>query len=276
LTDHPDVVSLGDTYPSNRFDQVCGCGAYVSQCPFWKQVGERVGAERYRDFPHLLPNYPAILSGRWDRLLYNMLSPRLLRRLIPKSLRDGFAQDFEAFAAAVHENAGRPEASVYVDGVKSISRVYALAASGVRVDGVIHLQRDPGDYIQSTMKQEGRSWRVFLTRLLSWRMFHNRARRIGEEEVPYFSLTYEGLADRPDETLRDLFAFLGASPMSVRDLVGQSKDAPWHFMGNASLFHFDGNIRRSRHEQSPAERRMVRLLAGPYPKQALHWLRDST
>lgn len=149
---------------------------------------------------------------------------------------------------------------MYVDGVKSISRVYALAACGVRLDGVIHLQRDPGDYVQSCMKQGVRSWRVLIARSLGWRMFHNRARRTSKE-LPYFSLTYEELADRPDETLRRLFVFLGVSPMSVRDL-NRRKHEMWHFMGNASLFHFDGNLRRSRHDQSTSERRVVHLLTG--------------
>lgn len=269
LNDHPDVVSLGDTYPSNRFDQVCGCGEYVSHCPFWNAVAERVGAERYRKHPHLLPDYPRIAGGRLDRVLYSSLGPRILGRIIPRSARETFARDFEAFESAVHQHVGRPQARVFVDGVKSISRVYALMAAGVRVDGVIHLHRDPGDYIKSTMKQKGRSWRVFFPRMVAYRLFHRLARRTAAW-APRLSVTYEGLAERPDETMSALFQFLGVPPKTIRELISQELEQPWHFMGNASLFHFDGTIRRSRHELTLPERRIVRLLAGRYDPQQPH------
>ncbi|MEX0382540.1 hypothetical protein V6X02_04295 [Spiribacter sp. 1M153] len=269
LNDHPEVVSLGDTYPSNRIDQVCGCGRCVSECPFWAAVSDAVDAERYRDHPHLLPDYPRTIGDRVDRVLYNGLGPKVLQRVIPACARAGFARDFEAFEAAVREHSGRPEATVFVDGVKSISRVYALMASGLRVDGVIHLYRGPGDYIKSTMKQKGPSWRVFLSRMAKYRLFHRLARRTAEH-VPYMSLTYEGLADSPEETLKALFGFLGVGPRSVAELVAEKKEQPWHFMGNASLFHFDGTIRLSRHELTPRERLMVRLLGGRYDPERLH------
>ena len=269
LNDHPEVVSLGDTYPSNRFDQVCGCGAYVSECPFSQQVSERVGAERYRDQPHLLPDYPRIAGSRVDRLFYNGLTPRALQNIMPATAREIFAQDFEAFETAVHDNAGRPEATVFVDAVKSISRVYALVAAGVRVDGVIHLYRDPGDYIGSTMKQKGHTWRVFLRRLLPYRLFHRLVRRIGRY-VPYLAVTYEGLAEDPDGTMQGLFEFVQVPHISLQELASQGGWSPWHFMGNASLFHFNGTIRRSRHELSARERRLVRLLGGDYDVERLH------
>lgn len=273
LNDHPEVVSLGDTYPSNRIDQVCGCGRCVSECPFWTAVAEAVGAERYRDYPHLLPDYPYIISGRLDRVLCNVLGPNALRRVMPASARATFSRDFEAFESAVKEYSGRPKATVFVDGVKSISRVYALMASGLRVDGVIHLHRGPGDYIKSTMKQKGPSWRVFLSRVGQYRLFHRLARRTAGH-VPYISLTYEGLADSPDRTLKALLGFVGVEPRSVAELVAEKTEQPWHFMGNASLFDFDGTIRPSRHELTPRERRTVRLLAGRYEAKRLHLRRE--
>lgn len=269
LNDHPEIISLGDTYPSNRIDQVGGCGAYVSECPFWISVAKAVNAERYRDHPHLLPDYPRIAGDRFDRVLYNGFGPNTLRRIIPASARATFARDFEAFEAVVQEHSGRPEATVFVDAVKSISRVYALMASGVQVDGVIHLYRGPGDYIKSTMKQKGHSLRVFLPRMVKYRLFHKLAGRAAGH-VPYISLTYEGLAESPEETLKALFGFVGVEPRSVSELVSEKREQPWHFMGNASLFHFDGTIRPSRHVRTPRERWMVRLLGGRYDPKRLH------
>lgn len=269
LNDHSEIMSLGDTYPSSQFDQVCGCGEYVSRCPFWQQVGRDVGVERYRDHPHWLPDYPAILGGGKDRLLYNMLSPHSLGKVIQKDRQKSFVDDFTAFTRAVHAYGGRPDARIFVDGVKSISRVFALAACGVAIDGVIHLQRNPRDYIQSTMKQNGYSHLAFVRRLVNYRLFHNRARRIGRE-FPYLSVTYEGLAEAPETALYRLFRFLGVEPLPLSELVAEGQKRPWHFMGNASLFHFDGTIRRSWHDISPKEKRWVRLIAGKYESSNLH------
>lgn len=271
LNDHAEVMSLGDTYPSNRIDQICGCGRRVNDCPFWQRVGAATKVERFRSHPHWLPNYPRILGGRKDHLLYNTLSPRQLNSVIPGVRQEAFVADFTAFTQAVYTFGRRPDARVFVDGVKSISRVFALAACGVPIDGVIHLRRNPGDYIQSTIKQHGFSRQNFVRELVNYRLFHNRAYRIGRE-LPYLSLTYEGLAEEPDASLDRLFRFLGVEPRPLSALVAESQQHPWHFMGNASLFNFDGTIRPSRHAQTRTERAVTRALAGSYDANSLRFL----
>lgn len=269
LNDHPEVVSLGDTYPSNRMDQLCGCGKRVSVCPFWQEIAAAVHVDRYKDYPHWLPDYPAITGSRADQLMYNTLPPSALARLIPDERRSAFATDFANFTHGVQVNCGSENPRIFVDGVKSVARVAALAASGIRVDGVIHLQRDPGDYVQSAMKQHGYRRASFVRRLLKYRLFHNRARRIGDT-VPYFSVTYEGLSEWPEETLNGIFRFLGVEPRPLMELVNEGKHRPWHFMGNASLFGFDGRIRASRHQQTSGQSMLTRLLAGRYHFKELH------
>ncbi|WBA17149.1 hypothetical protein [Salinivibrio kushneri] len=269
LNDHPEVVSLGDTYPSNLFDQTCGCGKLVSQCQFWKVVSDDVGADRYRSYPHLLPDYPPVFGGKVDRVLYNGLRPKRLARLMPTDSRENFAKDFGIFEESVFRNAGQPNARVFVDGVKSISRVYALIAAGVRVDGVIHLQRDPSDFIKSTTKQQGKTWSMFFSRLLTYRLFHKLARRTAGW-VPYRSVTYEGLAADPNGTLEDLFRFVGVDTCTIDELISQQSQPPWHFMGNASLFYFDGTIRRSQHKISKWEQSLVRFIGGKYDMKKKH------
>jgi len=194
-----------------------------------------------------------------------------LRRLIPRVRKLRFKNDFDRFVGAVYQQVDGESNAVYVDGVKSISRVYALLAAGVCIDGVIHIQRDPGDYIKSTMKQSGYSRRVFMKMLLSWRLYHNLARKIGTT-LHYLSVTYEGLEEDPESTLNALFDFLEVPAMPLSELMNQDPTRPWHFMGNSSLFQFDGKIKRSRHSLSTNERKMVRLLAGDYDWNAHHLL----
>lgn len=266
---HPKVVSLGDTYPSNRSGEVCGCGERVNQCPFWQRVAAVIGSERYRSHPHWLPYYPAILGGDKDRLLYNLLSLRALGKMIPGDRQESFVTDFTAFTKAVHAYGGRPEARIFVDGVKSISRVRALAACGVPIAGVIHLHRNPGDYIQSAMKNHGYNRLAFVRKLANYRLFHNRARRL-DREFPYLCVNYEDLAKEPDATLHRVFQFIGVEPLSLSELIAEGRQRPWHYLGNASLFHFDGTIHPRSHTQTPLERLVTRLIAGPYDARHLH------
>ena len=260
LNAHPEIVALGDTYPSNRFDQICGCGSRVSKCGFWQFVRDRVGADRYLDGPCLLPRYPRIFGGRTDTFLYTCGSSGQLRRLASQKALDGFRTDFRNFVEAVYDLQERNRASVYVDGVKSISRVRALLVAGEHVDGVIHLVRDPGDFVKSSMKQNGSTLGVLLRSAIAWRLYHNRAATF-KKDIPYIKVNYESLAEKPEETMAELFRFLGVAVKSVGELIADFEE-PWHFMGNASLLRFDGRIWRSRHQLGPLEKRVIRAITG--------------
>lgn len=74
-------------------------------------------------------------------------------------------------------------------------------------------------------------------------------------------MSYEGLADDIDGELARLFAYLDVTPMSLAELR-EYFVKEWHFMGNASLFKFDGVIRRSAHKMPARYRRWVQALSG--------------
>ena len=260
LNGHPRVVCLVDTYPSNRFDQICGCGVPVSECGFWQTVKQRLRADRYLDQPVMLPAYPRIFGGSVDRYLYNTLRPTVTGRLVARPDARRFVEEYATFLECVHAQYKEREPEVFVDGCKSIARVAAFLASGARVDGVIHLTRDAGDSAKSTMKQVSGGMPTLVRSAIGWRLYHGRARRL-RRYAPYLPISYEELTDRTDETLEKLFEFMDVEPMRAAALL-QDQDVPWHFMGNVSLFGFDGRIARRRYELSRTERRLVRLLAG--------------
>lgn len=267
LNGHPSVVGLADTYPSNSFDQICGCGVPVSECSFWQNVKKRLRTDRYLHLPVMLPAYPKIIGGKVDRYLYNVLSPRFAHRLIARRHARQFVEDFRIFTECVHAEYkdGNPE--VFVDGCKSIARVIALLASGARVDGVIHLMRNAGDSAKSMVKQEGGGIPNLIRSSFGWRLYHGRAGRL-RRYVPYLPISYRELTECTDETLNKIFRFLGVEPVGKDELVRENK-VLWHFMGNVSMFEFDGEIARRRHELDPVERCLVRLFAG----RGMHGLR---
>lgn len=172
----------------------------------------------------------------------------------------GFRSDYEVFLAAVHLHTAQP-GRIFVDGLKFNSHVASLVAAGFPVDGVIHLHRDPVDFVASSMRNTGRDgWSGVMEHALRYRLYHARARQVSRD-LPTLNISYEGLADDVDEELARLFNFIGVSPMTVAELrehFGQE----WHFMGNASLFSFDGVIKRNRYSGSSAFQAVIRALAG--------------
>jgi len=260
LNAHSEVVSLGDTYPSNNFDQICGCGIPVSKCSFWQTIQTKVHSERYLGEPNLLPSYPPIMARSIDRYLYNLLPSKVLARLISAGGQSTFAVDYERFLATVYELCDHQSPAVFVDGVKSVARVLALIACGQPVSGVLHLTRNPQDFVKSSMKRLGGSAGILGKSAVAWRLYHRRARKL-KRLVPYMSISYESLAQETDATLENVFRFLGVRHSSFSE-IQTNLSARWHFMGNARLFEFDGRIRPSHHETTRFERLVIRGLAG--------------
>lgn len=261
---HPDLTALGDTYPSNAFDQICGCGEYVSACPFWQAVKVDVDTERYPGTRVILPQYPGDRGGRLGRLGFSdftsfWATPGVLRRTRGRDLA-GFRDDYETFLAAVHRHTVAP-GRIFIDGLKFNSRVTALIAAGFPVGGVIHLHRDPVDFASSSIRNTDKGgWRGVIEHALRYRLYHLRARQVGQD-AQYLPVHYESLADDIDGELARLFRFLGVVPMTVAELRTYFKQQ-WHFMGNSSLFDFDGVIRRSEHRLGPNWDRWIEHIAG--------------
>lgn len=267
---HPEATSLGDTYPSNRYDQLCGCGARVSDCHFWQDVKERVGAYRHRDAPEMLPRYPRERGGRLGRVAFSdfasfWATPRNLRLLYSRKALSAYRADYRAFLRAVHEHTAHP-GHVFVDGVKFVSRVSALQAAGLRVDGIVHLYRDAGDFVASSERRTGRGGLAGAAEhALRYRLYHARARQAARK-VPQLEMTYEALADDADRQLARLFSFMGVAPLTVAELRRHLSET-WHFMGNASLLAFDGTIERREHALGGVESALVRAVARGAPER---------
>lgn len=261
---HPELSALGDTYPANAFDQLCGCGELVSQCGFWRAIKADVGSERYPHTRLMLPQYPSDRGGRLGRFAFSdflsfWASPSVLRR-VQRTALPAFREDYEAFLAAVYRHTREP-GRLFVDGLKFNSRVSALVAAGFRIGGVIHLYRDPVDFVASSMRNTRRSgWRGVIEHSLRFRLYHARARQV-ERSLAHIRVHYEALADDIDGQLERLFEFLGVNVMTLAQLQTRF-DREWHFMGNRSLFRFDGVIERSHHDVARTQRQAIQMLTG--------------
>lgn len=198
---HPQLTALGDTYPSNAFDQVCGCGEHVSACTFWRAVKSDIGVECSTGTRLMLPQYPGDKGGVVGRFAFSdftsfWATPAVLRRARAHQLL-GFREDYEDFLAAVYRHTPNP-GRIFVDGLKYNSRVAALIAADFPVAGVIHLYRDPVDFVCSSIRNTGKGgWRGAVQHALRYRLYHARVRQVGRD-VPCLPMHYESLADNVD------------------------------------------------------------------------------
>ena len=264
LNAHPEVSSLGDTYPSNAFDQTCGCGALVSECGFWTSVKSAIGPHYSAISPAWLPFWPGQTRNIANRIRFSDYIFR--KRLCPENANNYFAAEdlqelragYEAFLTGVHQHM---PADVFVDGVKSIARLSCLLAAGTQIGGVIHIRRSANDFVGSAMRNTGRAGLIGAAEhTLRWRNYHQKVREFARF-VPVLDISYEDLAHDPDAVLGRLFDFLGCAPMT-REGLRPGLHQTWHFMGNISLSKFDGSIRASNHRLPALQRRVVQLLGG--------------
>ena len=264
LNAHPDISALGDTYPSNAFDQTCGCGAKVSACQFWQETRRRLPDHYSPDSPAWLPFWPGQSKNIAQRLRFSDYLFR--RRLNPNNADKYFSTlqlehlraGHEAFLEAVFE---QMPARIYVDGVKSIARLSCLVASGTQIDGIIHIIRNPNDFLASAMRNTGRKGALgAIEHALRWRNYHSKVGDISQH-IPRHSMHYETLAKDTDTTLHDLFRFLGCPTHTVQSLQSGLQQE-WHFMGNFSVTKFDGAISPSTHRLPAIQKSIVNCFAG--------------
>ena len=196
----------------------------------------------------------------WSDFVSLWATPKRVTRVCDEHTLASYCHDFESFVRAVYAHTTAP-GRVFVDGVKFISRVSSLAAGGVSIDGIIHLYRDPIDFVASSMRNTKKSGLLGLVEhSLRYRLYHRSASLLCNR-VQHINVHYEQLALSIDTQLDRIFGFLEVEPMTL-DRLREYMCRDWHFMGNSSLFQFDGVIRPSKHIVKPARSWAISVLAG--------------
>jgi len=242
LNAHPEVISLGDTYPAKTKGEVCGCKKYVFECDYWKNITQNLDLQE-DGLSHILPSYPKMIKNTFLRRVYNMSSIgiiRLVNSCFSSQESKKFCKNLHDFTASVYKQHLDEAPSVFVDGVKSIGRVKTLIAGGFSVNGIIHFVRNPHDFSKSAIKSRSlpNSFKNYVQGLLTWRYYHSLTRKL-EKKVPLLHISYEDLVKNPDIAMQKIFSFMNIEERSF-DKLRESLDQPWHFLGNSTLFDFKG------------------------------------
>lgn len=213
LNQHPAILSLGTGNPHAEGDDSCSCGAETQDCPFWSEIREAVPITMGEESPfvRLFPESPFIstresvnrLSGAALALAADKITPLSWRLAYEPAAR--FNAIYAAFFSRARELAPH---RVYVDAEMSVMKFMTLKSMGFNVRGVIHMVRDPRA-CAADMQQEDPSCSAAQA-AASWAAGHNRIRKMRTlfRSVPFLTVRYEDLAEKPAETLQNVTGFL--------------------------------------------------------------------
>lgn len=205
-----EVVHLWDR--AVRDDELCGCGAAFSACPFWSAVGKRA----FGGWEHV--DRGALVAARYDvvrtRHVPALLATSPSRRW--RERRDLLRGDLAGVLAAARTESG---ARLLVDSSKMPA--YAALLTGADVDlRCVEVVRDPRGVAHSLRKQVQRPevtegvdlmHRTGVAESALWwsafDMVTTALRRLGG--VPFTTVRYEDFVADPGGTVRDVLAFAG-------------------------------------------------------------------
>lgn len=219
---HPDVVSVGEaTGPyelvEDQRSYPCSCGATLSECEFWKRVGEAMKARGFDFGPNRWDTAFRVSEGRVGYQLLN----QPLRSNSLDAMRDALVLRRPAWRARLEHLARRNEA--LIDSALEVSgkRVFFDASKGAAraryfhrltdVDlKVVQLVRDPLGFV-SSWTHRGNS---LLSGVRYWMRTVGHARRLAAllPEDRFLRVRYEDVCRDMDGELTRLATFAGVAP----------------------------------------------------------------
>jgi hypothetical protein len=274
---HPQIATVGElSGPDPKIapdEQMCSCGVRLKQCPFWKQIEEKVHA-RGIDFQISQQN-------KRFRITQSKLLHHLLTRPLPISVAEAarnrlfhlppLAERLQKFLSmnevVMRSICEHKNADVFLDTSKDIDRLQLLALSHQLEIAVIHLVRDGRGQVCSKIRRgtplpKAARWLVQFDSLAS-----QLAVKVGKTH--FMRLRYEDLCQQPVRELDRIANFIGIERFSL----SVDPDAPQpvlHILGNPMKWRGITTIEidnRWQQELSPGELQLFERIAGHRNRQ---------
>ena len=269
LNAHPDVVHLGDTNPTTRFDQDCSCGRTVGTCPFWVELRAQLSLGDLSTASNWLPKVPPFTtSPRVNAALAKgfTLADRLSGRQLDRRVSQRVAWYRDAYQRLMTFTKDATGARVFVDGEKMVDKAVLLASASPGSTRLIHLTRDPRGYVASHLRR-GRGDMLSWAR--DWRRYHERVRLgrwlLGGQDT--LTLRYEDLAEDTQGSMDRVFRYLRVTPLDLEQPLQSPGER--HVIGNRMVRTFDGRVRideRWRDELSEADANAILRESGHFAR----------
>jgi hypothetical protein len=240
LDAHPEIACVGETAVKPRIRRrgdaagaVCSCGAKVQDCPFWTTVFRKVQAQGLTFSATEWTNDYRFEQPLLQRLLHRACRSATGRRAL--SVAASYAPLYssrvaridevnQAFMRAVLEASS---ARVFADTTKVMARLLHLVRIPSLDIRVVALCRDVRGYAASAKKRGISPLDATGTWMTDQAMLLDFARE--HPKVPYMSLRYEELCERPSQVLASLWDFCGVTRL---DLPEPLQTADHHVLGN--------------------------------------------
>jgi hypothetical protein len=269
LNNHSGISCIGDTFPSQKVDQLCSCGEKISRCTTWKEVKQRMDIHNFSHYPFLLPDYPELFN-RWSiqRLLNMTMVPaegRVWQLRIPvlnhiinsiiglpfisiapriwRTERKGIEIYSELFTTFYKIIMDLHDTKLFIDCSKRLGRILALhcANKGGETTKVLHICRDPRGFVTSWERNVGKGGINLSSQL--WLDMHMRIANTltATQGIEVMLIRYEDICINPTEVMSRVFKFFGTDNELV--VSGPMREKKHHMIGNRMLFNFDGDIK---------------------------------
>ncbi|MGK0298705.1 MAG: hypothetical protein ACI9XC_002328 [Gammaproteobacteria bacterium] len=268
LNNHSGISCIGDTFPSQKIDQLCSCGEKISRCAQWREVKQRMDIHNFSHYPYLLPDYPELIN-RWSiqRLLNMTMVPaegRVWQLRIPsvnhfinsiiglpiitiapwlwRTEIKGVEQYSELFNIFYKIIMDLHDTKMFIDCSKRLGRILALHSGNKarEITKVIHICRDPRGFATSWERNVGKGG-IYLSSQL-WLDMHMRIANTlaATQGIEVMLLRYEDICINTTEVMNRVFNFFGIDNELV--VSGPVSGKKHHMIGNRMLFKFDGDI----------------------------------
>jgi hypothetical protein len=275
LPEHCDVGELFYMWPGGVLrDQRCACGERFSDCPFWREVGERA----FGGWDPDLAREVVALQRRVDRT--SRLALHALGPLAPRHRKavKRYLWITRNVYRAVADVSG---AAVVVDSTKRPSTAFLLASDPDLQLRVVHVVRDPRGVLNSWSREvalpENAGPRSHLKKrpmrqvVRRWMTVNAMFEWLARRGVATARIRYEDLALRPGAVMDRVVDFaLGPHEEEVCFLTSDGAVKPFHsHAATGGRIRFsEGPVRlrldeRWRTELAPSRQRIARVLCGP-------------
>jgi len=251
MNKHSEIVSNGEGFPFNKSDLTrysCSCGKYLDECNYYHNVGSHMmdadGVNWNRELFVRLPSFSHVKGI--DRLL---LSPRFDSRLTSYLIKrtDSYRLTLSGFLQAQYEffkkATNYANATVYLDGTKSIRRAQLFARDGKMQLQVINLIRDGRAFCHSYIKNRSLDSAYLRKAAREWKDYIHLADKFRSnfDHIKYINIRYEDLCDKPEKTLASVFNLLD---LPYEDILAKPVNE-MHILGNRMRNTFNGIIKRN-------------------------------
>jgi hypothetical protein len=270
---HPSIASVGEIAVKPKIrrrgdgaTQRCSCGVVIVECPFWRDVFDRVQRQGFAFDAQTWPNDYRLENPLLHRLFTRDSSHATVRRFrrwaeehMPV-YRDRTRRIDQVNVAFVRAVLDATDATVFFDtskGTPRLARLLAIPAFDVKV---VTLVRDVRAYAASA----GRRGKVLTDAATTWRKDQLAIRELTSHLPPdrRTVIRYEDLCADPADTLERLWRFCDVEPIDPPRRVLSSEH---HVLGNNMRRGGQIDIKlddRWRRELDPVDQASILRIAG--------------